>query len=91
MPTATTVFRWLASDADFREQYTRAREDQADTFVDEIIHIADTVEDAQAARVRIDARKWVAGKQRPKKYGDKLDVEHGGTVTVTINKHIFSA
>lgn len=28
-------------------------------------------------RLQVDARKWMAGKLRPKKYGDKLDVEHG--------------
>jgi len=32
------------------------------------------------SQLRIDARKWMAGKLRPKKYGDKLDVEHGGAV-----------
>lgn len=29
----------------------------------------------QRARLRIDARKWMAGKLRPKVYGDKLEVE----------------
>jgi len=28
------------------------------------------------SRLRIDARKWMAGKLRPKKYGDKLALEH---------------
>lgn len=28
-------------------------------------------------RLQVDARKWMAGKLRPKKYGDKLDVDHG--------------
>lgn len=37
-------------------------------------------------RLRIDARKWVASKLKPKKYGDKVDVEHGGTVTVEVRK-----
>lgn len=35
------------------------------------------VENGEAIRrsvLRIDARKWMAGKLRPKKYGDKLDV-----------------
>ena len=27
------------------------------------------------SQMRIDARKWMAGKLRPKKYGDKLEVE----------------
>lgn len=31
------------------------------------------------SRIRIDARKWMAGKLRPKKYGDKLALEHDVT------------
>ncbi len=30
----------------------------------------------QRARLRIDARKWMAGKLRPKVYGDKAEFEH---------------
>jgi hypothetical protein len=36
------------------------------------------------SQLRIDARKWMAGKLRPKKYGDKLDVEHKGDIHITI-------
>ena len=36
-------------------------------------------------RLRIDARKWVAGKLRPKVYGDKIEHEHGGNVGLTVN------
>ena len=28
-------------------------------------------------RLRIDARKWVASKLKPKRYGEKIDLEHG--------------
>ena len=41
MPDRVTIYRWLAADPDFCNQYTRAREDQADTLADEIIAIAD--------------------------------------------------
>ena len=41
MPERVTIYRWLAADPDFCNQYTRAREDQADTLADEIIAIAD--------------------------------------------------
>jgi len=48
-------------------------------------------ENIQRARLRIDARKWMAGKLRPKKYGDKLELEHGGkidlTPTINFNAH----
>jgi hypothetical protein len=41
MPTQSTVFRWLADNDEFREQYARAREAQADHMADEILEIAD--------------------------------------------------
>lgn len=87
-PTLSMVYRWLDNIPGFREIYTRARDDQADTFADEITHIADTEEDPNKARVRIDARKWVAGKCRPKKYGDKLAVTdgEGGPLVVNIKR-----
>ena len=41
MPAQSTVYEWLLRHPSFAEQYTRAREEQADTLADEIIHIAD--------------------------------------------------
>jgi hypothetical protein len=41
MPSQGVVYLWLQQKPDFLEQYTRAREEQADTLADEIIHIAD--------------------------------------------------
>lgn len=95
MPAMSTVFKWLAQNADFAEQYARAREEQADALADEIVAIADETEvraqgegedvvitlDPTAIarnRLRVDARKWVAAKLKPKKYGDKL--EHAGQI-----------
>lgn len=34
-------------------------------------------------RLQVDARKWMAGKLRPKVYGDKLNLEHEGEVKMT--------
>lgn len=78
MPNIATVFRWLGNDTELSDKYARAREAQSDKFVDEIVAIADEAEDPQLARLQIDARKWVAGKMRPKKYGDKIDVTSDG-------------
>ena len=41
MPAQSTVYDWLLRHPEFAEQYTRAREEQADTLADEIIAIAD--------------------------------------------------
>ena len=101
MPSRSAVFRWLGDDGNlsFRNQYTRAREEQADTIFDECLQIADDAtndymdrqtsdgttgdkvlngEHIQRSRLRIDTRKWMAGKMRPKKYGEKLELEHSG-------------
>jgi hypothetical protein len=99
MPNKATVFRWLAANDQFRDQYARAREVQADSLFDDILAIADDrsndwvekrgsdgevigwQENGEALRrsvLRVDARKWMAGKLQPKKYGDKQQMEVTG-------------
>lgn len=89
MPARSTVFRWLSLHTEFSDQYARAKEDQADALFDEVLAIADQYDSAadkvdvdhiNRARLRIDARKWMAGKLRPKKYGDRIDVDQKTTV-----------
>lgn len=75
MPTDETVRQWRLADAEFSAQYARAREARAEVLADEIVEIADTAEDAQLARLRVDARKWAASKLDPKRYGDRLDID----------------
>jgi hypothetical protein len=74
MPGYSTIMGWLNKHAEFADKYARAREAQADYLADDIIRIADESEDAQKARLQVDARKWKASKLAPKKYGDKLDL-----------------
>jgi len=45
-----------------------------DGSVDEVLNH----EHVQRSRLRLDARKWMASKLAPKKYGDKLDVTTDG-------------
>lgn len=90
MPGQTTVYRWLDENEEFRKQYAYARERQADHYVEEIIEIADQpnvrqtadgetiASDPQRDRLRVDARKWVASKLAPKKYGEKIAHVGGG-------------
>lgn len=81
MPTRETIYAWLREDSAFSDMYARAREDQADYLADEIVDIADTETDSAKARNRIDARKWKAAKLQPKRYGDKLDLNHSGGIS----------
>lgn len=43
-------------------------------------------EHVQRSRLRVDTRKWLLSKILPKQYGDKLDVEHKGGVTIQMPK-----
>ena len=86
LPSETTVYKHLSEDEDFAEQYAHARVVQAHREVEEIKSIADsaTPENVQVARLQIDARKWRASKMAAKVYGEKLDLNHSGGVSVTL-------
>ena len=87
MPSYSTVMKWVRDNPEFSANYQRAREDMADHDADKITDMAERAAsgeiDPQAARVAIDAYKWSAGKRRPKRYGDKLEIENTGSVAVT--------
>lgn len=110
MPSVDTVLRWLREDkgCEFDEdgkkvkdgfcaQYARAKEEQADFMIEEMIEIADdgtndlmTIEKGDISyevenkevtnrsKLRVETRKWIASKLKPKKYGDKIDMELTG-------------
>ena len=85
-PTRPTVYKWLRDIPEFLSNYTRAREEQAEAYAEDITTIADEpCKDnvaVQRNRLRMDARKWIASKLLPKKYGDRLGVEHSGEIGI---------
>ena len=93
LPSGAVVRKWLARNPDFARQYAYAREEQADTLFDETLAIADAIgddatnEQIRRAQLQIDTRKWLAGKLRPKKYGDnqKLDAQND-TQSITMQQ-----
>jgi hypothetical protein len=79
MPNERTVYRWKRDTEQFCLNYARAREHRADARSDRIDEICEALRagklDPNAARVLIDAEKWQAGKEQPRRYGEKLEVE----------------
>ena len=91
MPVTSVVYNWLTVDKEFSDRYARAREQQAEHYLDEIIAISDDVtldeiidgegnprtnhEAIQRSRLKVDTRKWAMSKLAPKKYGDKIQQE----------------
>ena len=82
MPSNETVRHWMLEEPELAANYARARELRADARADRIDEITSMIIngelDPQAAKVVIDAEKWLAGKEQPKKYGDKITQEHTG-------------
>jgi len=98
MPNKSTLFRWIRTNEEFCNQYTRAKQESADALTDEMLDIADdstndymmkqnengteyevlNSEHIQRSRLRIETRKWLSSKLKPKKYGDKIQQEHSG-------------
>lgn len=97
MPSVATILNWLKDKPQFLAQYTRAKEEQADYLIEEMIDIADDgsndlmtiakgneyyeVENKEVtsrSKLRVETRKWIASKLKPKKYGEKLDVTTDG-------------
>jgi hypothetical protein len=95
LPWKRTVNNWLYKpefDGDplvvaFRSQVARARETRAEGMADEITEIADdqtrmTHEHVARDRLRVDTRRWLMSKVLAHKYGDRLDVNHSGSIAL---------
>jgi hypothetical protein len=60
MPARATVFRWLASNQEFRQLYVLARQCQAEDLADEILKIADDSSRDYTKKVGADGKvTWV--------------------------------
>jgi hypothetical protein len=90
MPSHSQFCAWVLEDIAIADEYTRAREARADARSDRIDAYVQRMFhgeiDPQQCRVAIDAEKWQAGKEQPKRYGDKIEHEVGGALTVEIVK-----
>ena len=105
MPGLSTVFQWLSARPEFAEHYARAREVQLEHMAAEILEISDDgrndyVEDEdgrevvntdhiQRSKLRVDTRKWLLSKLKPKVYGDAQTLKHadadGNKIQAVVN------
>jgi len=86
-PCRATVYAWFTEHQEFLDNYTRAKDQSAFADDDKIAKVTEDVlsgkVDPNAARVAIAALQWMAGKKKPKKYGDKIQTEHSGNIGYT--------
>lgn len=81
-PHYKTVLKWQREIPKFADKLARAREDGAEAHVDRMGYIEEQVElglmDPVAGRVAIQARRDMAGMIKPRKYGQRVNLEGSG-------------
>lgn len=73
MPAQSTVYLWLMREQGFSEQYARARELQAETFVDEIVEIADDGHNDWMLRKFGNDERWVENGEAMRRSQIRID------------------
>lgn len=91
MPDRTTVFDWAKEDESISQLIALARIDGFDAIAEECLDIADAPPPStqygttdggavQHAKLRVETRLKLLAKWDPKRYGDKQQVEHSGSI-----------
>jgi transposase-like protein len=98
---ASTFLDWVGDDKELAEQYTRARETGADAEFERFLEMSEVEPErtergvdsgwVQWQRTRMDAVKWALSKKAPRKYGERLDLKHSGSVGLQINIDVGEA
>jgi len=96
-PPPGTIFRWLVEFPEFREMYEKAREEQCNVMADKILEVSwdDEFDDRESengvspnaewisrSRLKVDSLKWLLTKLQPRKYGERIQTEHSGSVKI---------
>ena len=80
----STLHDWREKFPGFSESYMRARALSGEASEARIQAIMDEARtgkiDANTARVLLDGEKWLAAKRAPRTHGDRVEVEHSGSV-----------
>lgn len=97
-PHWNTVYDWLEKDEEFAGRFARARDMGHDAIAEDTLDIIDTfpmektsensssLDSAHVAwlKNRVEQRMKLLAKWNPKKYGDKVGIEHQGGVSISV-------
>lgn len=94
MPAPSTIFKWMREQPIFSKQYAQACEERTEAQNEQLLELGDEAvtlaqsSDPKAAnaivaavRLKADNLRWVMSKQKPKKYGDKIELDNTGEIT----------
>ena len=79
----TEIGRWRKADPEFDAAYLEARDLGFDVIAEDVLNIVDAkVDDPACRRVRAEYRLKLLAKWDPRRYGDKIQTEHSGSMEV---------
>ncbi len=97
-PAWRTIYHWLDKDPEFLARIAHARDMGADAIAEETLEIIDTMpmsaggdnprlDSAHVAwmKNRVEQRMKLLSKWNPKKYGDKVGVQHEGSFNLVVS------
>jgi hypothetical protein len=98
-PHYSTIYAWLLKDDEFAQRFAQARDIGADVIAEEALSILDEMPERVVSatsnsidsgyvswqKARAEFRLKLLAKWNPKKYGDKVDLKHSGSVGLSIN------
>lgn len=80
-PSRESFYQWTRRDSASKKAYLKACAMRSQVYVEQIMDVLDnlgneaTSNQINAARLRIDATKWVASKLQPRLYGDRIKID----------------
>lgn len=94
MPSYITVYRWLNETPEYLKRFARARISGMDAIAEQCIAISDETPrttdnggtdsgDVQHRKLQIETRLKLLAKWDPKRYGDRIALDHAGKIDTT--------
>lgn len=85
MPAPQTVYDWMGGDKDLSGAIARARDSGFDAIASDTLTIADGgCGDVQRDKLRVETRLKLLAKWDPKRYGERVDLNHSGSVDIEV-------
>ena len=94
-PSEAYVRKVAVQDPEFGAQYARAYSMRADTKFDELDEVSEQAANEEngvrinGLRLKADNIKWQLARMNKARYGDKLDLEHAGAITLNVNENVL--
>ena len=89
-PSPWQILREAEIDPEFAQQYARAMTVRGHLKFERLDELgakaakAESAVEVQGLRLQSDNLKWTLGRMDPKKYGDRVESAHSGTITVSV-------